>query len=163
MALYHLDADWLIALAELYHEHHEAADKAARQWLSEGHQIATSAVAWSEFFTGKKSLRSVDDAMRCKTVINGGIVGFNAPQAEKAAELFEQIGRIRGMRLDCFIAAEAIVAGAELATFNIRDFNRFLPFGLRIASFTALEFSATDSDQAGSHVLEHKRKRKEST
>jgi predicted nucleic acid-binding protein len=140
MSLYHLDADWLIAIAELYHDHHEEADTAVKSWLMDGHQVATSAVAWSEFLTGRKKRRSVDDAMRCENIINGGIVEFCESEAEIAADLFNHVGRPRAirMRLDCLIAASAIVADAELATFNLDDFKRFVPFGLRIVGFAIL-------------------------
>jgi predicted nucleic acid-binding protein len=155
MSLLHLDADWLIALGELHHEHHETAAKAIDAWLSENHQIAVSAIAWTEFSTGKNGSRPVDDIMRCRSILNGGIVAYCVDHAEKAAELFNQIGRPRAerMRLDCFIAAAAIVARAELATFNLRDFKRFLPFGLRIANFEPSEFGATDSGHAGENLL----------
>lgn len=148
MSLYHLDADWLIAVAELYHDHHAEADAAVKHWLIEGHQIATSAIAWSEFLTGKKKRRSVDDAMRSESVLNGGIVEFGETEAEVSADLFNQIGRPRAkrMRRDCLIAASAIVAGAELATFNIGDLKRFVPFGLRIAGFAVLESPDTRTE-----------------
>jgi predicted nucleic acid-binding protein len=135
-----LDADWLIAAAELYHDHHAEADEAVKRWLMDDHQIATSAIAWSEFLTGKRKRRSVDDAMRCENVLNGGIMEFGRAEAEIAADLFNQIGRppAKRMRRDCLIAAGAIVAYAELATFNIDDMKRFVPYGLRIVGFSLL-------------------------
>src|SRR5438552_1999098 len=124
MALYHLDADWLISVAELFHHHHAQANAAMKRWFMEGDQIGASAVAWSEFSTGREKFRSVDDTMRCESFLNAGVLGFGKIEAEKAAELFNQIGRpdAKKWRQDSFVVASAIIANAELATFNLGHF-----------------------------------------
>lgn len=58
------------------------------------------------------------------------IVDFTWREAEEAARLFNLSGRRRGSHADCVIAAAAIVAGVPLATFNVADFQRLVPFGL---------------------------------
>lgn len=60
------------------------------------------------------------------------LVAFDEPQAVQAAHLFNATGRKRTLRIDAMIAATAIVAGASLATNNSKDFNVFVPHGLKL-------------------------------
>lgn len=101
-------------------------------WLSDGNQIAVSTIAWSEFCNGPLTKDARDTTV---TSLNGGIVPFDQPMAEKASQLFNATGRRRGSHADCMIAATAILSDAPLATLNLKDFSRFIPFGLRLHSF----------------------------
>ena len=51
----------------------------------------------------------------------------------EAARLYNQVGRVRRLRVDTMIAAAAILADARLATRNRADFEAFQPLGLRLA------------------------------
>lgn len=137
MKLYHLDADYLIRFAELRHEGHELAVNNMREWLIIGPVMGTSAVAWREFCCGKTKPRPPLEVVNTRAMLKAGIVRYGAKQAEKAAELFNQTGRLKRLKRDCDIAATAIIAKAELATFNLDDFKRFVPFGLKIVGFSS--------------------------
>lgn len=73
-------------------------------WLKAGKSVATSAVAWSEFCNGPLSKAQKDAAF---AVLDRQITDFTW-------------------------RAAAIVSGAPLATFNTEDFQRLVPFGLRL-------------------------------
>jgi predicted nucleic acid-binding protein len=98
--------------------------------LNSGEQFAASAVAWSEFLNGPNSAAQVSDAWG---MIDGRIIPFGVAEAEIAAQLFNQIGRKRGSKPDCFIAATAICARTPLVTINRKDFQPFVPLGLQLA------------------------------
>lgn len=122
--LIHLDTSFLIrALVR-----GSAEDAALRKWIRQASQIATSALAWSEFLCGPVP----PDAMDLAGELLGEPAAFGAPEATRAAMLFNQSGRRRGSLMDCMIAAIAIEAGADLATANVRDFRRFEPLGLKV-------------------------------
>ena len=67
-----------------------------------------------------------------RTILADQIVPFGVSEAATAAHLFNQAGRRRGPRVDSFIAASAILAGAPLLTKNLADFEIFEPFGLQL-------------------------------
>jgi Predicted nucleic acid-binding protein, contains PIN domain len=120
----HLDTSFLIrALVPGSPE-----DKALRAWIRKAAQVATSALAWSEFLCGPVS----PDGIELAAQLLGEPLAFGATEATAAAMLFNQSGRRRGSLVDCMIAAVAIEAGADLATANVRDFQRFEPLGLRL-------------------------------
>lgn len=52
--------------------------------------------------------------------------------AEHAAALCNAVGRKRQLRTDSLIAATAILADADLATFNAVDFRPFVAHGLKL-------------------------------
>lgn len=102
------------------------------EWLKEGKHLAASTIAWSEFCNGpvgEKQMRLTERA------IEDRILDFTKPMAETASLLFNQSGRRRGSHADCMIAACAILSDAPLSTLNLKDFERFVPFGLRLHSF----------------------------
>jgi predicted nucleic acid-binding protein len=66
-------------------------------------------------------------------LIQGRIVPFGRSEAQIAAALFNATGRRRASRPDCLIAAAAICSSAPLATYNRKDFSRFVALGLRLA------------------------------
>lgn len=69
------------------------------------------------------------EAMRC---FLAEIITFKEVHAEKAAELFELVGRKRSLKIDAMIAATAILMKAPLATNNISDFEQFAQLGLEL-------------------------------
>ena len=101
-------------------------------WLEEGNSFAASTIAWSEFCNGpvdEKQMRVTGAAL------DDLILDFTKPMAETASALFNRSGRRRGSHADCMIAATAIISDAPLSTLNTKDFERFIPFGLRLHSF----------------------------
>lgn len=120
----HLDANVLIALPVLARQRH-----ALTQRISQGEPVATSSLAWFEYLCGP-----VDDAEQqlARAVIGGRIVEVDETIAERAATLFNLAGRKRSMRTDSLIAAAALLAGAELATYNADDFSAFTTHGLTL-------------------------------
>jgi predicted nucleic acid-binding protein len=67
-----------------------------------------------------------------RAAIGGHIVDVDDAIAEHAAVLFNHAGRKRRLRTDSLIAATAILAGAELATYNADDFSPFTEHGLTL-------------------------------
>lgn len=101
-------------------------------WLRNGNQLATSTIAWSEFCNGpveENQLRTTEAAL------DNRILAFTKLMAEMASFLFNKTGRRRGSHSDCMIAATAIISDAPLCTLNTKDFERFVPFGLRLHTF----------------------------
>jgi predicted nucleic acid-binding protein len=121
----HLDTNYLIGLAVRGSSPAQNVD----QWLGAGEPLAASTLAWAEFLNGPVS---ADEIALVESVIEGNLVAFEKPTAVMAAQLFNQAGRRRGSRFDCLIAATAILAKAELATENRKDFEPFVPLGLKL-------------------------------
>lgn len=125
-AVMHLDANYLI-LATVAGSPEE---QRIRAWLTRGEELATSAIAWMEFVTGPVS-PAVVAAMA--EVIDDRVHPVERKEAERAARLFNAVGRKRTLRYDCRIAAAAISAGAALATNHQSDYAQFTGQGLRLA------------------------------
>lgn len=121
-----LDTNYLIALVI----RDVVVNHDVTKWIGNGETIQTSAVAWAEFLTRPVG---ADDLRRLEALLNSQIVPFHALEAECARQLYRDARCKRDQRLDSFIAATAIVAGGSLATRNVRDFARFVPFGLKLA------------------------------
>jgi predicted nucleic acid-binding protein len=121
----HLDTNYLIGLAVRGSLPAQNVDR----WLAAGEPLSASTLAWTEFLNGPVS--AVEIAL-VESVIEEKLVAFEKPTAVLAAELFNQGGRRRGSRFDCLIAATAILNGAGLATENRKDFEPFIPFGLKL-------------------------------
>lgn len=154
MSLYHLDADYLIGFAELFHDHHERAFNDLREWSIAGHVLGASAVAWREFCSGKSRPRPPLEVENARAMLHAQVIRYGPKQAEKAAELFNQTGRSKRLKRDCDIAATAIISRARLASFNLDDFKRFVPFGLRIVNYTPF---LDPSDRRQENYLEDRR------
>lgn len=102
-------------------------------WLAAGESFSASAIAWTEFLSGPVTATEITKA---EALIESRIIPFGKVEAALASELFNKTGRRRGSRLDCLIAATAIVAQAQLATVNEADFRPFVGHGLALATHT---------------------------
>lgn len=121
----HLDSNLLIALADATDPH-----RAAALALMQGSPAAAvSSLAWWEFQCGPVSRQGT---LLVRQLLTGGIIPFEESQSREAARLFNAAGRVRRLKFDCLIAATAILAGAQLATANARDFTPFIPHGLKL-------------------------------
>lgn len=100
-----------------------------RSWLQEGKKLATSSIAWSEFCNGP---HSAEQKNAVYAILRKKIASFDAKQAELASKLFHLTGRKRGSHSDCMIAASAICNKVPVATRNIKDFQKFIPYGLKL-------------------------------
>ena len=106
-----------------------AVGDAIEQWVSNGNELATSAVAWSEFCNGPLTREAAVIS------ISGRVLPLDRAMDKKAAQLFNATGRRRGSHADCMIAACAIISDAPLSTLNLKDFEHFIPIGLRLHFF----------------------------
>ena len=120
----HLDTNVLIALPVLARRRHQLARR-----IGEGEPVATSSLAWFEYACGPVA-ESEKELVRA--AIGGRILEVDESVAERAAALFNVGGRRRSLRTDSLIAATAMLAGAELATYNAGDFALFTAHGLRL-------------------------------
>ena len=120
----HLDTNLLIDLVTVGSPHIAVI----RQWLEAGEKFAVSAIAWSEFLNGPHT-KAQKDALQA--IVEGRILDFTAKEAEQASRLFHYTGRKRGSHAYCMIAACAILNGQRLASRNLADFQRFVPYGLK--------------------------------
>jgi predicted nucleic acid-binding protein len=121
----HLDTNYLVDVVTVG----SAGAAKVRAWLKAGKPVTASAVAWSEFCNGPLTKAQKDAAF---AVLNREVADFTWCEAEEAARLFNLSGRRRGSHTDCMIAAAAILGGHPLATFNTDDFQRLVPFGLKL-------------------------------
>ncbi len=120
----HLDTNVLIALPVLARQRHSLTQR-----ISRGEPVATSSLAWFEYVCGP--LEEAEQEL-VRAAIGGHIVEVDVAIAERAATLFNLAGRKRSLRTDSLIAAAAMLAGAELATFNADDFAPFMEHGLTL-------------------------------
>ena len=121
----HLDTNLLIDLVTAGSPHIALI----RQWLRDGEKLGASAIAWSEFCNGPLTTEQKDSVFN---VLEGRVADFTYRAAEDASRLFHRTGRRRGSHADCMIAATAMAAGLPVATRNIKDFERFVPFGMKL-------------------------------
>jgi predicted nucleic acid-binding protein len=121
----HLDTNYLIGL--LVRGSSEAAK--VDQWLAAGESLACCAIAWSEFLNGAVT---ASEAGQVETILQSQVIPFGKAEAALASELFNKTGRRRGSRLDCLIAATAILHQAGIATVNQSDFKVFTAHGLQL-------------------------------
>lgn len=120
----HLDSNVLVALADLTHDNHPFIQR-----IKSREPAVASALAWFEFCCGPLTEQHLQLA---RAVLAGRVTEINGSIAERAAMLFNVCGRKRSLRTDCLIAATAVLADAELATFNASDFEPFTPYGLKL-------------------------------
>ena len=120
----HLDTNVLIALPLLARKRHALAQR-----IGKGEPVATSSLAWFEYVCGP--LAETEQNL-VRAAIGAQILNVDEAIAERAAALFNHAGRKRSLRTDSLIAATAILAGAELATYNAEDFAPFTAHGLTL-------------------------------
>jgi predicted nucleic acid-binding protein len=121
----HLDANVLIRLSVPG----SAAAHKVRAWLLAGEAFSVSAPAWFEYISGPLTSAEL---IQAEALVQGRIVDFGKSTGHRAADLFNLTGRKRSTKLDCMIAATAILANARLATSNVGDFQSFVAHGLRL-------------------------------
>lgn len=121
----HLDTNLLIDLVTIGSPHIAVIC----QWLEAGEELAVSAIAWSEFLNGPHTKQQKDAV---QAIVEGRILDFSAKEAEQASRLFHYTGRKRGSHSDCMIAACGMTQDASVATRNIGDFEKFVPYGLKL-------------------------------
>ena len=97
-------------------------------WSRERVPLVTSAVCWYEFSCGPVT----DREKALVRSLLGPILPLGEPEADRAAELFNRLGRLRTLRVDCLVAGTALVADARVASSNLRDFTAFVPMGLQL-------------------------------
>ncbi|MCG6987199.1 MAG: PIN domain-containing protein [Gemmatimonadetes bacterium] len=122
----HLDTSFLIRALVAGSEESQKL----RAWLRQRRPVAVSTVTWGEFLCGP--LGEADRATARRIAHTHVPVGTE--EITEAARLFNHGGRRRGSFPDCVIAGTAIVSGAELATSNAGDFERFVDAGLTLAA-----------------------------
>jgi len=127
----HLDTNLLIDLVTIGSPHIAVI----RQWLENGEELAVSAIAWSEFLNGPHTKQQKDAV---QAIVEGRILDFTAKEAEQASRLFHYTGRKRGSHADCMIAACAMTKDVQVATRNIGDFEKFVPYGLKLLPVTTV-------------------------
>ncbi|MDB5972292.1 MAG: hypothetical protein JWQ90_4742 [Hydrocarboniphaga sp.] len=120
----HLDTNALIALPRWLALGHALIDRVAA-----GERVGVCSVVWYEYLCGPVIASDVE---RCLDFIEDRIEPLDARHAQLAAELFNQAGRRRGLRIDSLVAATAICSGAELLTGNVKDFTVFSMRGLKL-------------------------------
>jgi predicted nucleic acid-binding protein len=121
----HLDTNFLVAALRIA----SAESKKLDQWLTAKEPLGISAIAWAEFRCGPLSPNDEAVSRQMFPIIEP----LSGPDAEQAAQLFNQTGRRSRSLSDCMIAAVAIRCGAKLATVNQSDFQRFTQHGLLLA------------------------------
>lgn len=100
-----------------------------RKWVKAGKKLTASAITWSEFCNGPHTR---DQKEAIYAILQKNVLPFDEKQAEEASRLFHYTGRRRGSHADCMIAAAAICSKVPVATRNIKDFERFIPYGLQL-------------------------------
>lgn len=96
-------------------------------WLAAGEKLAVSSIAWSEVCNGNIT-RDQKEAL--EHLVEGRVLDFTKNEAETASRLFHRTGRKRGSHADCMIAAAALSRRHPVATRNLSDFDKFVPYGL---------------------------------
>ena len=120
----HFDTNVLVMLKEWLELPHPAAQR-----MASGEPASVSAQTWYEFTCGPVSQSSVGEALM---LIESRILPVTRAHAELAAQLFNLTGRKRALQAHVLIAAAAIVEKADLVTFNVQDFQLFVPLGLKL-------------------------------
>jgi len=105
----HLDANILIRLSVPG----SGAAKKVKKWLLAGETLAVSAPTWFEYISGPVTSQ---DILHAEAILTGGVANFEKEHSHQAADLFNLTGRKRAIKLDCMIAASALLHRAKVAT-----------------------------------------------
>ncbi len=112
----HLDTDFLVrALANQGPERHKLLELAASPA-----EIQMSSLAWYEFARGPRSPEQM--AVARSLFDEEGIIPFSDDLAERAAEMFRQLGSPRRRSADVAIGITALEMNARLLSSNANDF-----------------------------------------
>jgi predicted nucleic acid-binding protein len=118
-----LDTNYLLRLLV---PESEEFDKVSN-WLNTGEELACPAIGWYEFCCGPVS---ESEQALVLSLLRAGVLPLGEDAAAEAAKLFNATHRAKALKIDCLVAATALVAKAPLATSNLADFRRFLDMGL---------------------------------
>ena len=121
----HLDTSFLIQALVTG----SVAERKLHAWIADDEDMAISSIALSEFLCGPVTATEAQLVER----LLGSPEPFLAPDAAKAANLFNATGRRSRSLADCQIAAVALRCGARVATMNVTDFALFQSHGLSLA------------------------------
>ncbi len=121
----HLDTNYLIEI----HVEKSKSRAVLKSLLKEKVEFSISSIAWHEFLCGPLDREQKDNVL---DLVQNRIVPLNSEMAEEASELFNLIGRKKGMKADCLIAATCICENSEFLSWNADDFKKFKPFGLML-------------------------------
>lgn len=125
---FHLDTDFFVyALVVAGPER-----RRLRELNESGAELKMSAIAWYELSRGPRTPAQL--AVARDALDDDGVVPFDAPTAERAADLFRALGSPRKRAQDIAIAATAIAAGATLLSRNARDFRGIDGLSLEVVS-----------------------------
>jgi predicted nucleic acid-binding protein len=105
-----------------------AEDQKLRALLSANETVNVSSIVWAEFLCGPVTPAQVALA----NVLFPRAEPFIADDGARAAELFNGTGRRRGSLADSMVAAISLRPHAPLATNDVADFQRFIPWGLSL-------------------------------
>lgn len=99
-------------------------------WVDKNETFCVSSIVWYEFLCGPVTAEQEAAMKQLLTEI----VPFDDVLCRTAADLFNQTGRSRQLRVDAMIASTAISRKSPLATNNTSDFAHFIPFGLQLTA-----------------------------
>ena len=99
-------------------------------WARAGEALIAPAVVWYEFLCGPVTTSQIAVAR----AFLQEIVEVDERCAVEGARLFNNVGRIRRLRVDALIAGTSIAFNASLATGNRADFQQFVAYGLKLMS-----------------------------
>jgi len=120
-----LDTNFLIAVLQPG----SREDLQLQRWLNANEVVRTSIMVWAEFLCGPVT----PEQIRTVAALTREPEPIRMEDTVRSAELFNATGRRRGSLADCLIAATCLRLDAAIATNNVEDFRRFMPFGLRVA------------------------------
>ncbi len=120
----HLDANILINLPSWIR-----TNSAILEEIGSGVPVSVSAVVWFEILSGPVTPQEVALA---GAFVGSRVIPTDRNIAERAAELFNLIGRKRSLSYDCLIAATALIHDARLVSYKRLDFAPFVEHGLEL-------------------------------